>query len=89
MTDCLYDDVFKGGAAANTLEEIMEQEETTPSVMSAATSDTQGEDSSLSMSADVSLHSPSPDTEILSAMSMEGSGEDRSCDLSSDGKYEL
>ncbi|XP_040004623.1 cordon-bleu protein-like 1b isoform X2 [Xiphias gladius] len=79
------DENLQGGAAANTLEEIMEQEETTPSVMSAATSDTQGEDSSLSMSADVSLHSPSPDTEILSAMSMEGSGEDRSCDLSSDG----
>lgn len=67
----------------------MEQEETASSVMSATASDTQGEDSSLSMSADVSLHSPSPDTEILSTVSMEGNGEDQSCDLSSDGKYEL
>lgn len=67
----------------------MEQEESTASVMSATASDTQGEDSSLNMSADVSLHSPSPDTEILSAVSIEGSGEDQSRDLSSDGKYEL
>lgn len=67
----------------------MEQEETTASVMSATASDTQGEDSSLNMSADVSLHSPSPDAEILSTVSIEGSGEDQSRDLSSDGKYEL
>lgn len=67
----------------------MEQEETTASVMSATASDTQGEDSSLIMSADASLHSPSPDTEILSTMSTEANGEDQSCDLSSDGKYEL
>ncbi|XP_040912376.1 cordon-bleu protein-like 1b isoform X2 [Toxotes jaculatrix] len=79
------DENLQGGAAANTLEEIMEQEETTLSVMSATASDTQGEDSSLSTSADVSLHSPSPDTEILSTMSVEGNGEDQSCDLSSDG----
>lgn len=67
----------------------MEQEETTASTMSATASDTQGEDSSLSLSADVSFHSPSPDTDILSTMSMEVIGEDQSCDLSSDGKYEL
>lgn len=67
----------------------MEQEETTPSLMSATASDTQGDDSSLSISADVSLHSPSPDTEILSIKSVEGNGEDQSRDLSSDGKYEL
>ncbi|XP_053184950.1 cordon-bleu protein-like 1b isoform X1 [Scomber japonicus] len=79
------DENLQGGAAANTLEEIMEQEETTASVMSATASDAQGEDSSLSLSADVSLHSPSPDTEILSTMSMEDVGEDQSCDLSSDG----
>ncbi|XP_071329898.1 cordon-bleu protein-like 1b isoform X2 [Trachinotus anak] len=79
------DENLQGGSAANTLEEIMEQEETAPSVMSATASDTQGENSSLSMSADVSLHSPSPDTEILSTTSMEGSGEDQSRDLSSDG----
>lgn len=66
----------------------MEQEETPPSVMSATAGDTQTEDSSLSMSADVSLHSQSPDTEIVSTASMEGSGEDQSRDLSSDGKYE-
>ncbi|XP_031714150.1 cordon-bleu protein-like 1b isoform X2 [Anarrhichthys ocellatus] len=79
------DESLQGGAAANTLEEIMEQEETTASVMSATASDTQGEDCSLNTSADVSLHSPSPDTEIMATMSMEGNGEDQSCDLSSDG----
>ncbi|KAM7380580.1 hypothetical protein PAMP_003867 [Pampus punctatissimus] len=79
------DENLQGGAAANTLEEIMEQEEMTASTMSATASDTQGEDSSLSLSADVSIHSPSPDTEILSTMSVEDIGEDQSCDLSSDG----
>lgn len=67
----------------------MEQEETTPSVMSTTASDTQGEDSTLSMSADVSLHSSSPDIDILSIQSVKGNGEDQSHDLSSDGKYEL
>ncbi|XP_035859817.1 cordon-bleu protein-like 1b isoform X2 [Sander lucioperca] len=81
-----FDENVQGGAAANTLEEIMEQEETTASVMSATASDTQGEDSSLNMSADISFHSPSPETDKLSTMSMEGNGEDQSCDLSSDGK---
>ncbi|XP_026231703.1 cordon-bleu protein-like 1b isoform X2 [Anabas testudineus] len=80
------DDNLQGAASANTLEEIMEQEETTPSLMSATASDTQGEDSTLSMSADVSLHSSSPDTERLSVQSLKGSGEDQSPDLSSDGK---
>uniref|UniRef100_A0A3Q3QX40 Cordon-bleu ubiquitin-like domain-containing protein n=1 Tax=Monopterus albus TaxID=43700 RepID=A0A3Q3QX40_MONAL len=79
------DQSLQGDTAANTLEEIMEQEEVTPSVMSATASDTQGEDGSLSMSADASLHSPSPDTEILSTMSVEGNGEDLACDMSSDG----
>ncbi|XP_049450112.1 cordon-bleu protein-like 1b isoform X1 [Epinephelus fuscoguttatus] len=79
------DETLQGGAAANTLEEIMEQEETAASAMSATASETQGEDSSLNMSADVSLHSPSPDTEILSTTSTERNGEDQSCDLSSDG----
>ncbi|XP_071762363.2 cordon-bleu protein-like 1b isoform X2 [Centroberyx gerrardi] len=73
------------GAATNTLEEIMEQEETTASIISGTVSDTQGEDSSLNLSADVSLHSPSPDAEMLSTPSIEGSGEDQSGDLSSDG----
>ncbi|XP_062259112.1 cordon-bleu protein-like 1b isoform X2 [Platichthys flesus] len=73
----------QGGAAANTLEEIMEQEETTPSVMSAG--DTQEEDGSLSASADVSLQSPAADTDIPVPVPMEGSEEDQTCDLSSDG----
>ena len=67
----------------------MEQEETTASIMSATASDAQEEDGRVSLSADVSLHSPSPDPEILSTISMEDSGEDQSRDLSSDGKYEL
>nr|XP_046259097.1 cordon-bleu protein-like 1b isoform X2 [Scatophagus argus] len=79
------DENVQGGSAANTLEEIMEQEESTASVMSATASNTQGEDGSLKASADVSLQSPSPNTEALSTMSVEGSGEDQSCDLSSDG----
>ncbi|XP_070832548.1 cordon-bleu protein-like 1b isoform X3 [Chaetodon trifascialis] len=79
------DENLQGGAAANTLEEIVEQEETTVSVRSATASDTQGEDSSLNVSADVSLHSPSLDTDMLSTVSVEGNGEDQSRDLSSDG----
>nr|XP_029135238.1 cordon-bleu protein-like 1 isoform X2 [Labrus bergylta] len=74
-----------GGAAANTLEEIMEQEESTASVKSATASETQGEDGSLDMSVDVSLHSPSPDSEIPSKTPTEGRGEDQTHDLSSDG----
>ncbi|XP_028249069.1 cordon-bleu protein-like 1b isoform X2 [Parambassis ranga] len=80
------EDSLQVAAAAKTLEEIMEQEETTASSMSVTASNTQGEDSSLNMSPDVSLHSPSPDFETQSTMSVEGSGEDQSCDLSSDGK---
>lgn len=67
----------------------MEQEETTASVMSATASDTRGEDSSFDMSAEVSLHSPSPDTDIVSIISVQSSGEHQPHDLSSDGKYEL
>lgn len=80
------DEKLQGGAAAaNALEEIMEQEESTASVKSATASDAHVEDGSLNMSADASLHSPPPDTEILSTMSAEGNGEDQSRDLSSDG----
>ncbi|KAM3607382.1 uncharacterized protein V6R79_006726 [Siganus canaliculatus] len=79
------DENMKEGTTAATLEEITEQEESAVSAMSATASDTQGEDSSLNMSADVSMHSPSPDTDALSTMSAEGNGEDQSCDLSSDG----
>lgn len=65
----------------------MEQEETIASVKSATARETLGDNSSASA---VSLHSPSPDTEILSTMSVEGAdGDDQSVDLSSDGKYEL
>lgn len=65
----------------------MEQEETTVSLKA---SDTLGEACSLNTSAaGVSLHSPSPHTEILATMSMESNGEDQSGDLSSDGEYEL
>ncbi|XP_061579558.1 cordon-bleu protein-like 1b isoform X2 [Cololabis saira] len=71
--------------AANTLEEIREQEETTASVISAAGSSIQGDDSSLNMSPDHSLHSLSLDIETGSTMSLEGGEEDQSGDLSSDG----
>ncbi|XP_074515480.1 cordon-bleu protein-like 1b isoform X1 [Sebastes fasciatus] len=80
------DEKLQGGAAAaNALEEIMEQEESTASVKSATASDVHGEVDNLNMSADASLHSPSPETEILTTMSTEGNGEDQSRDLSSDG----
>jgi len=67
----------------------MEQEETTASVKSTTTGSTQEAESSLNLSPEVSLHTPSPDIETESMMSVEGSGEDQSVDLSSDGKYEL
>uniref|UniRef100_A0AAQ4QGP1 Cordon-bleu WH2 repeat protein like 1 n=1 Tax=Gasterosteus aculeatus aculeatus TaxID=481459 RepID=A0AAQ4QGP1_GASAC len=77
------DESLQGVTAVNTLEEIMEQEETTVSLKA---SDTLGEACSLNTSAaGVSLHSPSPHTEILATMSMESNGEDQSGDLSSDG----
>ncbi|XP_047456227.1 cordon-bleu protein-like 1b isoform X2 [Mugil cephalus] len=83
---CLEENL-QAGAAANTLEEIMEQEETAAATPKSATaSNTQGEDSSLNLSPDVSLHSSSPDFEMESTKSVEGSGEDQSLDLSSDGK---
>ncbi|XP_068429360.1 cordon-bleu protein-like 1b isoform X2 [Clinocottus analis] len=81
----VLDESLEDGAAANTLEEIMEQEETTASVMSATANDTQGEDCSLNTSADVSLHSPSPDSDLLATTPIERNGEDQSRDLSSDG----
>lgn len=57
----------------------------TASVTSATASNMQGVDDSLNTSSDVSPHSPSPDVEIQSMMSVE----DQSPDLSSDGKYEM
>ncbi|XP_030614380.1 cordon-bleu protein-like 1b isoform X2 [Archocentrus centrarchus] len=74
------------GDAAQRLEEIREQEEMTASVTSAAANNTQREDGSLNVSSDVSLHSPSPDVEMQ--MSVEGSGEDQSHDLSSEGNQQ-
>lgn len=85
---CIYC-CFKGGAAASALEEIMEQEETNVPLTSAAATDTQEEESDFRKSAEVSLPSPSPDTDIPSTISMESNGEDQSQDLSSDDKYEL
>lgn len=76
----------------------MEKEETTASVISATESETQGEDGKLETSADADgmqnaeckeLISPSADAEMLSTRPIDDSGEDQSCDLSSDGKYEL
>ncbi|XP_072253201.1 cordon-bleu protein-like 1b isoform X2 [Leuresthes tenuis] len=79
------DETLQETATANTLEEIMEQEETTASVKSTTTGSTQEAESSLNLSPEVSLHTPSPDIETASMMSVEGSGEDQSIDLSSDG----
>lgn len=78
-----------GSTSVNALEEIMEQEETSASLMFATASDTQGEDSSCNKSTEVSLHSPSPATDVTSTISVESVGEDQTHDLSSDGKYEL
>lgn len=78
---------FKGGAAASAgLEEIMEQEETSVPLTSAASTDAQEEESGFNKSAEVSLPSPSPDTDIPSSISMKSSGEDQARDLSSDDK---
>ncbi|KAF7650055.1 hypothetical protein LDENG_00132210 [Lucifuga dentata] len=95
------DENLQGGAATNTLEEIMEKEETIPSVISETASETQGEDSKLKVSADCEckklqpamqdaeskeIHpSPSSNTEMLSTPSIDDSGEDQTRDLSSDG----
>ncbi|XP_029968397.1 cordon-bleu protein-like 1 isoform X2 [Salarias fasciatus] len=65
------DENLQVDSAADTLEEIMEQEE-----MSAPAGNTQGVDSSPHMS-------PSPDVQVQSPV--DGNGEDQSCDLSSDG----
>lgn len=67
----------------------MEQEETTVSVKSVTIGNNQAEDSSISVSAEVSLHSTSPETNAVSTAVVESNGEDHSHDLSSDGKYEL
>uniref|UniRef100_A0A1A8N8V2 Uncharacterized protein n=1 Tax=Nothobranchius rachovii TaxID=451742 RepID=A0A1A8N8V2_9TELE len=68
-------------ANANTLQEITEQEETGGSVISAAACSNREEFSSLSMSSEVSLHSPSPDIESRSTV--EENGEDQCPDRSS------
>lgn len=79
---------FQGGAAANPLEEIMEQEETNVPLTAAAAGDTQEEESSFSKSTDVSPPSPSPDADLPSTVAMESHGEDQSEDLPSGDKYE-
>uniref|UniRef100_A0A1A8V4H2 Cordon-bleu ubiquitin-like domain-containing protein n=1 Tax=Nothobranchius furzeri TaxID=105023 RepID=A0A1A8V4H2_NOTFU len=68
-------------ANANTLQEITEQEETGGSVISAAACSNREEFSSLSMSSEVSLLSPSPDIESRSTV--QENGEDQCPDLSS------
>lgn len=65
----------------------MEQEEAAGSVISSASTNTQGQNSSLSVSPESSIHSPSPDA--VSGSTLEAGGEDQCLDLSSDGKYEL
>ncbi|XP_041720766.2 cordon-bleu protein-like 1b isoform X1 [Coregonus clupeaformis] len=88
------------GGQPTTLEEIMEQEETTASVVLDSMSDVQEDDSSLNLStADISVDSertegvsPPPDAphaEMENSPPPESeypAGEDQSCDLSSDGK---
>ncbi|XP_056895562.1 cordon-bleu protein-like 1b isoform X1 [Takifugu flavidus] len=77
----------QGGAAANPLEEIMEQEETNVPLTAAAASDTQEEASSFSKSAEVSPPSPSPDADLPSTVAMESNGEDQCEDLPSGDKH--
>lgn len=77
------DENLQVDSAADTLEEIMEQEEMCASMMSAPAGNIQGEDSSLHVSPDASLHSPSPDVQIQ--RTVDGNGEDQARDLSSDG----
>ena len=58
--------------------------------MSATAAEPQGEDNVFSMATEVPGDSPpSPDTDTPSTRSVRSCGEDQSCDLSSDGKYEL
>ena len=93
-----------------TLEEIREQEESLAPASpqeepgesgsplpraSTAQSDTQGDDSSLNLSADISMDSgraeassPTHDADMLSLSAYEDAGGDQACDLSSHGKYE-
>lgn len=66
-----------------------------PLQASSALGDAQGDDSSLNLSADISMDSgrgeassPSQDADMLSLSACEDAGEDQSCDLSSHGKYE-
>lgn len=66
----------------------MEQEETNVPLTAAAASDTQAEESSFSKSAEVSLPSRSPTTDLPSTVAMESNGEDQSEDLPSGDKYE-
>ena len=67
----------------------MEQEETHVPLRSAAATTTQEEESNFSKSAEISLPSPSPDTDVPSTISMESNVEDQSQDPSSDEKYDL
>ncbi|KAM4730966.1 cordon-bleu protein-like 1b [Anableps anableps] len=70
--------------SSTALQEITEQEEAAGSLRSSAATNTQGENGSLNVSPESSLHSPSPDAE--SGSTLEAGGEDQCLDLSSDGK---
>ncbi|KAL0963795.1 hypothetical protein UPYG_G00313680 [Umbra pygmaea] len=88
----------EGGQLSNTLEEIVEQEETTASVVLDSMSDVHEDDSSLNLSiADISVDSEraeavsppldAPGSKLETVSPGDGTaGEDPSCDLSSDGK---
>ncbi|XP_076025947.1 cordon-bleu protein-like 1b isoform X2 [Genypterus blacodes] len=90
------DENSQGGAATNTLEEIMEKEETAASVISATASETQGDDGKLEIPADGDVtqnaeceesNPPPAEAEMLSVQPVDESGEDQSPDLSSDGNH--
>ncbi|KAM6985027.1 cordon-bleu protein-like 1b [Aplochiton taeniatus] len=85
----MLDQCSKVGSAPTTLEEIVEQEETTASVASGAVSDAHSNCGTLNLSTDVSMDSPSLGGEMLNASPLEGKGEGQIADLSSYGKYEV
>lgn len=76
--------------------EVPREESGSPPLQaSSALGDAQGDDSSLNLSADISMDSgrgeassPSQDADMQSLSPCEEVGEDQSCDLSSHGKYE-
>lgn len=98
QNEASLDGSLKGSPAPMTLEEIVEQEETTASMVLdfVTSSDVQEDDSSLNLSADVSMDSEraevfsrAPEGQIQTSPSpplFKSAGEDQPGDLSSDGK---